>query len=118
MRATFHSAVAWIPPELERLACVFEAAGDLEAARRLRAADFREHSEDGDDLRRLVRDVRTAIESAAAFGGHARANQLLDALLHASDRRDAAARQAAIARAAGVPSWIPLKEGARSVRGR
>ena len=118
MSATFHRAGTWIPPELERLACAFEAAGDLEAARRLRAADFREHSEDGDHLRRVVRDVRAAIESAAALGGQARANQLLDALLHASDRRDAAARQAAIARAAGVPSWIPLKEGPRSVGGR
>lgn len=118
MRATLHGVVAWIPPELERLARTFEAAGELEAARRLRDADFRERSGDGDDLRRIVRDVREAIESAAALGGRARANQLLDGLLHASDRRDAAARQAAIARAAGVPSWIPMKEEARMVRGR
>lgn len=115
MRASLHRVVTWIPPELERLARAFEATGDLEAARRLRDADFREYSEDGEHIRRVVRDVRTAIESAAALGGQARANQLLDALLRASDRRDAAARQAAMARAAGVPSWIPLKEGAQSV---
>lgn len=118
MRGSIHGGVAWIPPELERLARAFEAAGDHELARRLRAADFRERRDDGDDLRRVVREVRASIESAAALGGSARASQLLDALLHASERRDAATRRAANARAAGVPSWIPLMEGSRSGRGR
>lgn len=118
MGANSNGAAAWIPPELERLARAFEAAGRPEIARRLRDADFRERTDDSDDLRRLVHDVRTAIESAAALGGRARANQLLEALLHASVRRDAAARRAASARAAGAPSWIPSEEGARSIRGR
>ena len=107
MGVTTNSAAAWIPPELERLACRFEEAGDLELAHRLRVADLYEHPADRDDLRRIVRDVRSAIESAAALGGRARASQLLDALLHVTASRDAAVRRAAAARTAGVPSWIP-----------
>ncbi len=107
MRATTDASPAWIPPELERLACCFEQAGDIEVARRLRVADLDEHPADRDDLRRLVRDVRSAIESAAALGGRARASQLLDALLRATACRDAAVRRATAARASGVPSWIP-----------
>jgi hypothetical protein len=107
MRATTDASPGWIPPELERLACRIEQAGDAELAHRLRVADLDEHPADRDDLRRLVRDVRSAIESAAALGGRARASQLLDALLHATASRDAAVRRAAAARAAGVPSWIP-----------
>jgi hypothetical protein len=107
MRPTTDGAAAWIPPELERLARCLEKAGDVDVARRLRVADFHEDPADRDDLRRVVRDVRSAIESAAALGGRARASQLLDALLDATARRDAVVRRAAAARAAGAPSWIP-----------
>lgn len=84
----------WIPPELERLADAYAITGKVEIAGRLRSADLDERGGDDEEVCLILREVREAIESAAALGGPERACQLLNDMLDGILRHHDASRAA------------------------
>ena len=94
MSATDKPSTKWIPPEIERLAEAYAAAGQTEIAGRLWSADLDERVGDSEEVCLVLRELREAIESAAALGGPARACQLLDGMLDAIIRHHGAPRAA------------------------